>query len=82
MNRAAYALVGSAAAQYPGHGGVDLRVIGIGSFSKQRGRRHNLAGLTITALRYALFKSGFNKGMIRGSRQSFDSGDFPVLRFR
>jgi len=42
--------IGAAAAQIPIHGGVDIFIAGVRIFGEQRGRRHHLARLTITAL--------------------------------
>ena len=52
VNGGADARVGGAAADVAGHGGVDVGVRRPGRLRQQRDRRHDLAGLTVAALRH------------------------------
>ena len=62
MNGRTNALVGGATAQIAVHGGVDLRIGGMGGFRQQSNGGHDLAGLTITALRHIQrYPSLFNR---------------------
>jgi hypothetical protein len=51
MDACANALIGGAAAQIAAHCVVDIAVTGLGIFCQQRDSGHDLAGLTIPALR-------------------------------
>src|ERR1700730_3563243 len=50
LDRLANSHIGSASADVPRHGGVDIRVIGCGCVRQQRRGRHDLPGLTVAAL--------------------------------
>src|SRR5438067_1053886 len=52
MDGAADTHVGRAAADVAGHGGVDIRVARMRIRRQQRGRRHELTALAVTALRH------------------------------
>ena len=54
LDRAVDALIGAAAADVAGHGGVDLRVGRLRRLGEERRRRHDLARLAVAALRHLL----------------------------
>src|SRR5258706_229930 len=71
------ALVGATAADV-GHGLIDLLVAGVGGLGERRGRRHDLARLTVAALRHVLHLPRFLHAVARGGcrgRQTFDRRD-------
>src|ERR1700761_5193975 len=47
FDRLADAHIGAAPADVPGHGGVDVGVVGVGDGVQQRRGRHDLAGLAV-----------------------------------
>src|SRR5262245_18070884 len=65
------ALIGPAAADV-GHGVVDVAVGRLGIALQQRGRRHDLTGLAIAALRNVEHGPRFLDGMRAVGRQGFD----------
>src|SRR5258708_25152965 len=70
------ALVGAAAADVAAHGIVDVGVGGVGLLRKQRNCGHDLAGLTVTALRNVFFHPGLLDGMAAVGRESLHGGSF------
>src|SRR5689334_12969832 len=52
VNRFANPLIGAAAADVSGHGGVDLRIGGFRGLGEQRRCGHDLSRLAVAALRY------------------------------
>src|ERR1700728_2160127 len=55
----ANAEVGGTTAKIAGHGLVDIGVAGVRFLSEQRGGRHNLSGLAVSALRDLFSDPGF-----------------------
>src|SRR5215475_1448397 len=76
MNRFANALIGAAAANVAAHEVVDIGVGGFRLLAKQRHGRHDLPGLTITALRNVLFHPSLLYRMASVRGQPFDCRDF------
>src|ERR1700760_112792 len=74
-NRGVDALVAAAAADVAEHGVVDLRVCGCGGFREQGRGLHDLAALTIAALRNADTAPGDLHRMLAGGMEAFDRGD-------
>src|SRR6266700_277640 len=66
-----------AAATDIGHLPVDIGIAGMGIALEERGRRHDLAGLAIAALRHLLFDPGHDNGMVLVRGDAFDGGDVP-----
>ena len=58
VDGAADAHIGAAAADIACHGRVDVGSVGLGRSLQERGRRHDLAGLAIAALRHVLGDPG------------------------
>src|SRR5580658_552231 len=73
MNRRANSLISSAAADVARHGDVDILIARIFVFLEQRDRLHDLAGLTVAALRDADFHPCLLYGMHRSD--AFDGRD-------
>src|SRR6185369_17139013 len=75
VDRFAHLLEGAAAADV-GHRRVNLRVGGIRGLRKQRGRRHDHAGLAVAALRHVMREPGLlHLVQLAVRRQAFDGGD-------
>jgi hypothetical protein len=70
MDRFAYALIGSTAAEIPLHGGFDFGISRLRGALEESGRTHQLACLTIPALRHIMLQPGFLQGMKRAIRLS------------
>src|SRR6266478_5305337 len=77
MDCGAYALVGAAAAQIAGHRGVDVGIRRLRGVRQQGRRRHDLAGLTIAALRHVQLDPGLLYRMAAIGRQTLDGGHAP-----
>ena len=76
LDRGADARVGAAAADIAHHRGVDLGVVRMRIGRQQFGRRHDLAGLTITALRHVeLHPRRLQSLPHRVRRHALDRGD-------
>src|ERR1035438_10341545 len=69
------ARIGSAAAEVAAHGGVDVSVGGMRGVGQESGGRHDLAGLTVAALRHVEGFPGGLHGMKPVGRKAFNSGD-------
>src|SRR5579863_7709995 len=76
MNGFADALVRAAAADVAAHEIVNVGIGGVGLLGEQRGGGHDLAALTIAALRNVNFDPGLLDGMIAFFGKAFDGGDF------
>jgi hypothetical protein len=74
MNRAPDSSVSAASANVPGHSTVDIGVARISVRSEKGGGRHQLSGLTVTALRHIAFGPDLNQcGMLVS--KIFDGGN-------
>jgi hypothetical protein len=72
------AIVRPAAADIARHGAIDVGVRGRAVGREQRGGRHDLTGLTVTALRHGLLDPRGLKRVRAVRRQPLDGRDRPV----
>ena len=75
MNRLANAGIGAATADVSRHRRIDVGIAGAPIGLQQRGCRHDLAGLAVTALRHVEFHPCLLQHMAAVFRESFDGGD-------
>src|SRR5580693_4649552 len=75
LDGGANALIGPAAADVAVHGPVDVGVRGMGRLFQKRGGLHDLAGLTIAALRHVERAPSLLKWVISRGVESLDGGD-------
>ena len=75
LDGGADANIGATAAEVARHGGIDVGVGGRGRLLEQGGRRHDLTGLTIAALRHVVFAPGLLQRVHSGRIESLDGGD-------
>ena len=76
MNGGADAGIGATATQIALHGRVDFSVRRAGDLGQQCGGLHDLAGLTIPALRNLMIDPGLlDRGQRRWCADTFDGGD-------
>src|ERR1700730_17807824 len=79
VNGGANSVVGGATADIAAHGAVDFGVAGRGILLEQRGRRHHLTGLAITALRHLVLNP---RGLYGFGLTAFESLDGAHLAAR
>src|SRR4051794_8653533 len=78
MNRTANPYIRSTTAKIPAHSIIDLGIRRLRGFGQERGRRHDLAGLAVPALRNVHVLPRLLKRMGAVGRQPFDGGDWPA----
>src|SRR5947209_13747337 len=71
-----YAHIRVTTAQVSAHRGVDLRVRRMRGSFEQRGGRHDLSALAITALRNVELTPGLLQRMLRAGIEALDGRDF------
>src|SRR5580692_10038943 len=83
LDRFANAPIASTAANVARHGRINFGVPGVRRMSQQSAGRHDLAALTITALRDIQMQPGrLDSAAELGSLEAFDGGDRQVDRFQ
>jgi hypothetical protein len=78
VDRVLDALIGPTTTDVAGHGLPYLIVRRSRVFQKEGGCLHDLAGLTIAALRHVQLSPGFLNRMIAGGMKAFDGRDFTI----